>query len=96
MANGAEERITRLETAFEATLPHLATKTDISRLETAFESTLPHLATKADISRLETAFESTLPHLATKADISKLESKMVLGALTILLGLTAIIVRLFT
>lgn len=76
MANGAEERITRLETAFE--------------------STLPHLATKADITRLETAFESTLPHLATKADIAKLEGKMALGALTILAGLIAIIVRLFT
>lgn len=54
MANGAEERITRLETALESTLPHLATKTHISRLETAFESTLPHLATKADIAKLET------------------------------------------
>ena len=96
MANGAEERITRLETAFESTLPHLATKADISRLETAFESTLPHLATKADISRLETAFESILPHLATKADISKLQTKIVLGAVSILAGLVAIIVRLFT
>ncbi len=76
MANGAEEGITRLETAFE--------------------SILPHLATKADISRLETAFESTLPHLATKADISKLQSKMALGALTLLAGLIAIIVKLFT
>ena len=76
MADGAEERITRLETDFE--------------------STLPHLATKADIARLEAAFESTLPHLATKADISKLESKMALGALTILAGLIAIIVKLFT
>ena len=53
MADGAEERITRLETAFESTLPHLATKADISRLEAAFESTLPYLATKADIAKLE-------------------------------------------
>ncbi len=53
MADGAEERITRLETAFESTLPHLATKADIARLEAAFESTLPYLATKADIAKLE-------------------------------------------
>jgi len=53
MADGSEERITRLETAFESTLPHLATKADISRLEAAFESTLPYLATKADIAKLE-------------------------------------------
>ena len=46
--------------------------------------------------RLETAFETTLPHLATKADISKLESKTAWGALTILAGLIAIIVKLFT
>lgn len=76
MADGAEERLTRLETAFE--------------------SILPHLATKADIARLEAAFESTLLHLATKADISKLESKMALGPLTIVAGLIAIIVKLFT
>ncbi len=72
------------------------TEERITRLEAGFESTLPHLATKTDITRLETAFESTLPHLATKADISKLESKMALGALTILAGLIAIIVKLFT
>ena len=48
------------------------------------------------ITRLETAFETTLPHLATKADISKLESKMAWGALTILAGLIAIIIKLFT
>ena len=72
------------------------TEERITRLETTFESTLPHLATKADFARLEAAFESTLPHLATKADISKLESKMALGALTILAGLIAIIVKLFT
>ena len=51
------------------------------------------------VTRLETAFETTLPHLATKADISKLESKMAWmawGALTILAGLIAIIVKLFT
>ena len=48
------------------------------------------------MTRLETAFETTLPHLATKADISKLESKMVWGAFTILAGLIAIIVKLFT
>lgn len=53
MADGSEERITRLETAFESTLPHLATKADIARLEAAFESTLPYLATKADIAKLE-------------------------------------------
>lgn len=53
MVDGAEERITRLETAFESTLPHLATKADIARLEAAFESTLPYLATKADIAKLE-------------------------------------------
>ena len=53
MADGSEERITRLETAFESTLPHLATKADISRLEAACESTLPYLATKADIAKLE-------------------------------------------
>lgn len=94
MADGAEERITRLETAFESTLPHLATKADISRLETHFESTL--LATKTDIARLEAAFESTLPYLATKADIAKLESKMALGGISILAALLAIIVRLFT
>ena len=76
MADGAEERITRLETAFE--------------------STLPHLATKADIARLEAAFESILPYLATKADIAKLESKMALGGVSILAGLIAIIVKLFT
>ena len=46
--------------------------------------------------RLETAFETTLPHLATKADISKLESKTAWGALIILAGLIAIIVKLFT
>ena len=28
-----EERMTRLETAFETTLPHLATKEDIAKLE---------------------------------------------------------------
>ena len=53
MADGAEERITWLETAFESTLPHLATKADIARLEAALESTLPYLATKADIAKLE-------------------------------------------
>ena len=29
-----EDRITRIETAFETTLPHLATKADIATLET--------------------------------------------------------------
>lgn len=51
------------------------------------------------MTRLETAFETTLPHLATKTDISKLESKMAWmawGALTILAGLIAIILKLFT
>ncbi len=47
------------------------------------------------MTRLETAFETTLPHLATRADISKLESKMAWGALTILAGLIAIIIKLF-
>lgn len=87
MADGAEERITRLETAFESTLPHLATKADIARLETHFESTL--LATK-------TTFDSTLPHLATKADIARLESKMMLWVFTMLACFAAIIVKLFT
>lgn len=96
MADGPEERITRLETAFESTIPHLATKPDITRLETTFESTLPHLATKADITRLETTFDSTLPHLATKADIARLESKMMLWVFTMLACFAAIIVRLFT
>ena len=48
------------------------------------------------ITRLETADESTLPHLATKADVSRLETKIVLGTVSILAGLIAIIVRLFT
>ena len=30
----AEDRLTRLETAFETVLPHLATKADIAMLET--------------------------------------------------------------
>lgn len=87
MADGTEERITRLETAFDSTLPHLATKADIARLETHFESTL--LATK-------TTFDSTLPHLATKADIARLESKMMLWVFTMLACFAAIIVKLFT
>ncbi len=48
------------------------------------------------VTRLETTFGSTLPHLATKADLSRLETKIVLGAVSILAGLIAIIVRLFT
>ena len=48
------------------------------------------------ITRSETAFETTLPHLATKADISRLESRMAWGALTILAGQIAIIVKVFT
>ena len=99
MPDGTEDRINRLETAFETVLPHLATKADLAN----FETVLPHLATKADLANFETA----LPHLATKADlarletdlvkaIGKLESKMMWGALGLLVGMATIAVKLFT
>ena len=83
MPEGTKDRINRLETAFETTLPHLATKTDLANLETA----LPHLATKADLAKLETDL--------VKA-IGKLGSKMMWGALGLLVGMATIAVKLFT
>ena len=83
MPDGTEDRMTRLETTFETILPHLATKTDLA----TFETVLPHLATKADLAKLETDL--------VKA-IGKLESKMMWGALGLLVGMATIIVKLFT
>ncbi len=59
----------------------------MTRLETAFETILPHLATKADLAKLETDL--------VKA-IGKLESKLMWGALGLLVGMATIIVKLFT
>ena len=83
MPDGTEDRMTKLETAFETMLPHLATKADLANLDTA----LPHLATKVDLAKLETDL--------VKA-ISRLESKMMWGALGLLVGMATIIVKLFT
>ena len=63
------------------------TEDRMTKLETAFETILPHLATKADLAKLETNL--------VKA-ISKLESKMMWGALGLLVGMATIIVKLFT
>ena len=63
------------------------TEDRMTKLETAFETILPHLATKADLAKLETDL--------VKA-ISKLESKMMWGALGLLVGMATIIVKLFT
>ena len=59
----------------------------MTKLETAFETILPHLATKADLAKLETDL--------VKA-IGKLESKLMWGALGLLVGMATIIVKLFT
>ena len=67
MSDGMEDRMTRLETAFETILPHLATKADLAKLETDL----------------------------VKA-IGKLESKLMWGALGLLVGMATIIVKLFT
>ena len=83
MPDGTENRIDRLETAFETTLPHLATKADLAN----FDTVLPHLATKADLAKLETGL--------VKA-IHKLESKCMWVALGLLVGMATIIVKLFT
>ena len=63
------------------------TEDRINRLETAFETVLPHLATKADLAKLETDL--------VKA-IGRLESKMMWGALGLLVGMATIAVKLFT
>lgn len=63
------------------------TEDRMTKLETAFETILPHLATKADLAKLETDL--------VKA-IGKLESKMMWGALGLLVGMATIIVKLFT
>jgi len=63
------------------------TEDRMTKLETAFETILPHLATKADLAKLETDL--------VKA-ISRLESKMMWGALGLLVGMATIIVKLFT
>ena len=59
----------------------------MTRLETAFETILPHLATKADLAKLGAGL--------VKA-IGKLESKLMWGALGLLVGMATIIVKLFT
>jgi len=46
MPDGTEERINRLETAFETTLPHLATKADLARLETDLVRAIGKLESK--------------------------------------------------
>ncbi len=83
MPDDTENRINRLETALETTVPHLATKADLAN----FETVLAHLATKADLAKLETD--------VVKA-IHKLESKCMWGALGLLVGMATIIVKLFT
>ena len=46
MPDGTEDRMTRLETAFETILPHLATKADLAKLETDLVKAISKLESK--------------------------------------------------
>ncbi len=46
MPDGTEDRMTKLETAFETILPHLATKADLAKLETGLVKAISELESK--------------------------------------------------
>ncbi len=46
MPDGTEDRMTKLETAFETILPHLATKADLAKLETDLVKAISKLESK--------------------------------------------------
>ncbi|MDE0034540.1 MAG: hypothetical protein OXU75_15615 [Deltaproteobacteria bacterium] len=46
MPEGTEDRVTKLETAFETILPHLATKADLAKLETDLVKAIGKLESK--------------------------------------------------
>ena len=47
MPDGMEDRMTKLETAFETILPHLATKADLAKLETDLVKAIGKLESKS-------------------------------------------------
>ena len=47
MPDGMEDRMTKLETAFETILPHLATKADLAKLETNLVKAIGKLESKS-------------------------------------------------